>query len=147
MISPQREIITRKTIQVWAPAQTGAVTFDLTDTIYGGLDFVPDAFYVKEVSYISVNENNSNAINSITVNFASPNNIEIPVGTLSAGGSINHPNTLYTCNFLNGELGQNAQFRLVELSTIGQIDNTGLNKSSWFISLEFIRYATGLVCS
>ncbi len=134
-----REIHLRKTINVWAKSAVLKVLFDLTLDIHNALDFQPDAFYVRTVTYISGNEQNSNEVPVLTCTFTNPNNTEEILGCMSANGSISHPNTLFDYNQAVPITA--VEFQLRALITQGVIDLTSLNKSTWFCAMEFIQYS------
>jgi hypothetical protein len=136
MQPPQRDIVFRKTISIWGKSSTLPITYDLTASIYGSLDFLPDSVIIKEISYISGNEQNSNINNQLSCDFINPGNSTQPIGN----GSINHPNTLYDVSFIGDASGTTATFELKGLVTEGVIGVNQLNKSTWFCTMEFVKY-------
>jgi hypothetical protein len=137
-----KQILYKKTLTFWAKASATVETFDITNPLYGGpLDFTPDAFIVRNVSYISNNEQNKDQVPCITSDFGQP----IPngpcfIGIFSAQGSINNKGTYH--EFVAPDPNPNLfSFEVVLLDGKDNIlVNTQISKSSWFTQIEFIKY-------
>ena len=139
-----RQVHLSKNCTVWAKATATSdplnrIFFDLTSTVYGELDFTPDAFVVKTSSYISNNEQNKDEIPIITCNFVEGKNPDVILDVMSANGSISHPNTLYTYN--KDVPTNNVSFLLFNLINQGVYSPGALTKSTWMMTIEFIQYS------
>lgn len=136
-----KQILLKKTLTFWAQSGPDPVVFDVSQSVYGGpLDFEPDAFFVRNVSYISNNEQNINSLPCITCNFGVPGEITY-IGVFSAQGSINNKGTYHEFNYPNPLLPNELEFLVVLLNGKDTIDvNNSIDRSSWFCQLEFVKY-------
>jgi len=141
MEPPQRDIVYKKTITAWDSAGAGLIVFDFSVAPYN-LEFTPDSFIVKTITYISKSEQNANSgIPVITCDFSNDATSQDVIGGFSNAGSISHPNTIfpYKAN-KGGDLGQNCGFSIGLLTSQGVISPPSTTQSVWMVVLEFIKY-------
>jgi len=139
-IPSNKQILYKKTFTFWAKASANLETFDVSNPVYGGpLDFTPDAFIVKNISYISNNEGNKDQLPCVTCDFGVPNLTFL--GIFSAQGSINNKGTYHEYSVGNPNFPNDLTFNVVLLDGKDTIlINDQINKSSWFCQIEFIKY-------
>ena len=138
-LNTNREITFKRTMNFFSKASNGKILFDATQSIYNGsLDFEPDFFIVKAITYISNNEQNKDKNPVLTCEFAE----QLPciLGTFSAQGSIKQPNTYY--RFVSREIDYtDLVFAVLLLDGQGVLSpNTDISKSTWLCTLEFCKW-------
>jgi hypothetical protein len=137
-VASNKQILKKRTMFFHAQASLGAVPFDLTlDTWGGPLDFIPDFWITKSITYISKNEANDN-FNPVLVCDFGETNISI-VGTFSAEGSIKQPNTYHRFIQRNANY-TDVNFEVLLLDGQSIIQNNIINASTWLCQIEFGKY-------
>lgn len=133
------EVIYKRTMFFWDKASPNPVVFDATLDTYGGpLDFVPDFFIVKSITYLSKNEASDDFNLVLTCNFGET--ALTILGTFSPEGSIKQPNTYH--RFISREdVYTDLAFNAVLLNGKDTVQtNTIASASTWLCQIEFGKY-------
>lgn len=139
-----RETHLKLTQSFWAKANEGKVNFDLKDNTgtYGkAIDFLPDYFYIKAITYISNNEQSRDENPVLVGNFADGNAFTV-FGTFSPQGSIKQPNTYYeyTPADPNNPYIITVDIYLLEQQGVATPNVNQISKSTWLLTIEWCKY-------
>jgi len=110
-------------------------TVDLTQCMFGQLDFVPDEMSLKYISYTSLNNNPSDVLPILTCDFLSDGDLLAPYLSRTS---------ITTFNDLKFKIKQRMDIRNVKFTSRSLTDvegNLEYDSGTVLIGMEFLRYA------